>query len=55
MKYKTEQQQNPDQLISWLLQKPTDLGLHCLQRQDISGFSRIHMKCQDVPSILNKK
>ena len=23
-----------------LLQKPTDLGLHCLQRQDISGFSR---------------
>ena len=27
-------------LISWLLQKPTDLDLHCLQRQDISGFSR---------------
>ena len=26
--------------ISWLLQKPTDLDLHCLQRQDISGFSR---------------
>ena len=25
---------------SWLLQKPTDLDLHCLQRQDISGFSR---------------
>ena len=24
--------------ISWLLQKPTDLDLHCLQRQDISGF-----------------
>ena len=23
--------------ISWLLQKPTDLDLHCLQRQDISG------------------
>ena len=22
------------------LQKPTDLDLHCLQRQDISGFSR---------------
>ena len=21
-------------------QKPTDLDLHCLQRQDISGFSR---------------
>ena len=26
--------------ISWLLQKPTDLDLHCLQRQVISGFSR---------------
>ena len=26
--------------ISWLLQKPTDLDLHCLQRQGISGFSR---------------
>ena len=26
--------------ISWLLQKPTDLDLYCLQRQDISGFSR---------------
>ena len=25
--------------ISWLLQKPTDLDLHCLQRQGISGFS----------------
>ena len=25
--------------ISWLLKKPTDLDLHCLQRQDISGFS----------------
>ena len=25
--------------ISWL-QKPTDLDLHCLQRQGISGFSR---------------
>ena len=25
--------------ISWLLQKPTDLDLHCLQRQYISGFS----------------
>ena len=34
---------DPDQLaseISWLLKKPTDLDLHCLQRQDISGFSR---------------
>ena len=26
--------------ISWLLQKPTDLDLHSLQRQGISGFSR---------------
>ena len=25
--------------ISWLLKKPTDLDLHCLQRQGISGFS----------------
>ena len=26
--------------ISWLLQKPTDLDLHCLQKQGIPGFSR---------------
>ena len=26
--------------ISWLLQKPTDLDLHCLQRQGISEFRR---------------
>ena len=26
--------------ISWLLKKPTDLDLHCLQRQGLSGFSR---------------
>ena len=32
--------------ISWLLQKPTDLDLHCLQRQDISGFSRTRVKLQ---------
>ena len=30
--------------ISWLLKKPTDLELHCLQRQDISGFSRTRVK-----------
>ena len=36
---------NPDQLA----QKPTDLDLHCLQRQDISGFSRTGVKvCFDV-------
>ena len=30
--------------ISWLLQKPTDLDLHCLQRQGISGISRTRVK-----------
>ena len=30
--------------ISWLLQKPADLDLHCLQKQDISGFSRTRVK-----------
>ena len=30
--------------ISWLLQKPTDLDLHCLQRQGISGFSSWRIK-----------
>ena len=29
--------------ISWLLQKPTDLDLHCLQRQGIMGFSRMRV------------
>ena len=32
--------------MSWLLQKPTDLDLHCLQRQGISGFSRTRVKRQ---------
>ena len=32
---------DPDQLASWLFQKPTDLDLLCLHRQGISGFSRI--------------
>ena len=27
-----------------ILQKPTDLDLHCLQRQSISGFSRTRVK-----------
>ena len=26
--------------LNCLIQKPTDLDLHCLQRQGISGFSR---------------
>ena len=30
--------------ISWLLQKPTHLDLHCLQMQGISGFSRTRVK-----------
>ena len=30
--------------IIWLLQKPTDLALHCLQRQGIIGFSRTRVK-----------
>ena len=30
--------------ISLLLQKPTDLDQHCLQRQGISGFSRTRVK-----------
>ena len=30
--------------ISWLLQRPTDLYLHCLLRQGISGFSRTRVK-----------
>ena len=30
--------------ICWLLQKPTDLDLHCLQRQGISGLSRTRVK-----------
>ena len=33
---------DPDQLVS--LQKPTDLDRHCLQRQDISRFSRTRVK-----------
>ena len=28
-------------------QKPTDLDLHCLQRQDISGFSRTRVRIQE--------
>ena len=30
--------------ISWLLQKPTDLDLHYLQSQGVSGFSRTRVK-----------
>ena len=31
-------------LINWLLQKPSDLDLHCLQRQGMCGFSRTRVK-----------
>ena len=34
---------DPDQLA-----KPTDLDLHCLQRQDISGFSRTRINVQEM-------
>ena len=34
--------------ISWLLKKPTDLDLHCLQRQVISGFSRTRVNLMHV-------
>ena len=30
--------------ISWLLQKPTDQDLHCLQKQSISGVNRTRVK-----------
>ena len=30
--------------MSWLVKKPTDLDLHCLQKQEISGFSRTRVK-----------
>ena len=40
------------------IQKPTDLDLHCLQRQGISGFSRTRVKlahhtCSIIPHINN--
>ena len=40
--------------ISWLLQKPTDLDLHCLQRQGISGFSRTRVKSIFLAHIFQK-
>ena len=36
---------DPDQLAS---KKPTDLDLHCLQRQGIYGFSRTRVKIQSL-------
>ena len=42
--------------ISWLLKKPTDLDLHCLQKQGISGFSRTKVKSEYIfyKSIINR-
>ena len=39
------------QIQSWLLQKPTDLHLRCLQMQDISRFSRtrVNLKYCEYP------
>ena len=41
VKYLMTNSADPDQLAS---KKPTDLDLHCLQRQGISGFSRTRVK-----------
>ena len=30
--------------ISWLLEKPTDLDLHCLQKHGISGSARLGLE-----------
>ena len=38
-----------DQLAS---QKPTDLDLHCLHRQGISGFSRTRVKASEYTSLI---
>ena len=32
--------------ISWLLKKPTDLDVHCLQRQRVMGFSRTRVNIE---------
>ena len=41
--------------ISWLLQKPNDLDLHCLQNQGISGFSRTRVELRFIYSEAIKK
>ena len=41
--------------INWLHQKPTDLDLHCLQRQDISEFSRSRVKLNTYVRRMRKK
>ena len=37
--------------ISWLLKKPTDLDLHCLQSQSISLFSRTRIKKEESKQV----
>ena len=39
--------------ISWLLKKPTDLDLHCLQRQGISVFSKTRINSDGFPQVQN--
>ena len=41
---------DPDQLA---YQKPTDLDLHCLQRQGISGFSRTGLMTNSSTVVAN--
>ena len=41
---------DPDQLAS---QKPTDLDLHCLQKQGISGFSRTRVNKTLLEKVMN--
>ena len=36
--------------ISWLLQKPTDLDLHCLLRQGMSCLAREGLRCPNIYS-----
>ena len=38
---------DPDQLLL-LKPTPTDLDLHCLQRQDLTGFSRTRVKTVQI-------
>ena len=38
-------------LCTFFCQKPTDLDLHCLQRQGISGFSRTRVKLLEYTGI----
>ena len=42
---------DPDQMaseISWLIQKPTDLDLHCLLRQGMSRSAREGLKVLQI-------